>query len=84
MAFFNLQWQIIAFADMNMFEQVLNAADWVTFTIEDCEVYDKIVKVRSFKHCPWPDPTLRSDWLTGDVSLVSRFLRWQLLFLAGN
>lgn len=65
-----------------MFEQVPNAADWVMFTIEDCEVYDKIVKVRSFKHCPWPDPTLRSDWLTGDVSSVSRFLRWQLLFLA--
>lgn len=48
MAFFNLLWQIIAVAVMNTFEQVLNAADWIMFTIEDYEIYDNIVKVRSF------------------------------------
>lgn len=48
MAFFNLLWQIIAVAVMNIFEQVLNAADWIMFTIEDYEIYDNIVKVRSF------------------------------------
>lgn len=48
MAFFNLLWQIIAVAVMNIFEQVLTAADWIMFTIEDYEIYDNIVKVRSF------------------------------------
>lgn len=48
MAFFNLLWQIIAVAVMNIFEQVLNGADWIMFTIEDYEIYDNIVKVRSF------------------------------------
>ena len=48
MAFFNILWQIIAVAVMNIFEQVLNAADWIMFRIEDYEIYDNIVKVRSF------------------------------------
>lgn len=52
MAFFNLLWQIITLAVMNILEQMLNAADWIMFTIEDVEVYVNIVKVRSFKNVP--------------------------------
>lgn len=75
MAFFNLQWQIIG-----------SSKCW-TRLIGSCSLLRTVrsmVKVRSFKQFSWPDPNLRSDWLTGDVSLVSRFLRWQLLFLTGN
>lgn len=52
MAFFNLLWQIITLAVMNILEQMLNAADWIMFTIEEFEVYGNIVKVRSFKNVP--------------------------------
>lgn len=59
MAFFNLLWQIITLAVMNILEQMLNAADWIMFTIEEFEVYGNIVKVRSFKNVP--GQILRSD-----------------------
>ena len=46
MAFFNLLGQIITFAVINIFEQALDAADWIMFTSEDYEVYENLVKVR--------------------------------------
>lgn len=49
MAFFNFLGQIMTFAVVKLFEQVLNAADWIMFTIEDYEVYENIVKVRVSK-----------------------------------
>ena len=56
---------------MNILEQILNAADWIMFTIEEYEVYDNIVKVRSFKIVR--DQIHRSDWLTKDVFSFSPF-----------
>lgn len=50
MAFFNFLCQLIAFAVMNIFDQVLNVADWIMFEIEDHEVYGNLFKVRSLSN----------------------------------
>lgn len=46
---FSLLWQVVAFMIMTSFEVVVRVVDEVVFTLEDNEVYDKIVKVRYFQ-----------------------------------
>ncbi|MCJ1345893.1 hypothetical protein MMC31_004102, partial [Peltigera leucophlebia] len=48
MAFLSLLGQIITFASINIFEQALNAADWIMFNIEYYEVFENIVKFLSY------------------------------------
>ena len=47
-----LLWQILAFVIMKMFEMVAYVVDDIMFTLEDYEVYDKVIRVRSFKQYP--------------------------------
>lgn len=70
MGLFGLMLHFLAFVIMMIFQKL---ADEIMFTIEDCEVYNMIVKVRSFKHYPWPDPSLRSGWLTKDIFSFSPY-----------
>lgn len=52
MEFFGLLLQIFAFAIMTDFDKLANVPNEIMFTIEDYEVYEKIVRVRSFKRYP--------------------------------
>ena len=52
MELFGLLWQILAFVVMKIFENVAYVVDDTIFTLEDYEVYDKVVRVRSFKQYP--------------------------------
>ena len=61
MGFSGLLLQIFAFAIMAILKKLADVATEIMFTIEDYEVYGKIVRVRSFKRYAWPDPKLRSD-----------------------
>ena len=56
MELFGLQWQVLAFVIMAIFEKVAYVVDDIMFNLENYEVYDKVVKVRSFKPYPRPDP----------------------------
>lgn len=53
MEIFSLLWQIFALVVLTTFETVANVADEVMFTLEDNEIYDKIVKVRNIKQSPY-------------------------------
>lgn len=53
MEIFSLLWQIFALVVLTTFETVANVADEVMFTLEDNEIYDKIVKVRNIKQGPY-------------------------------
>lgn len=55
MEFFGLLWQVFAFVIMTIFEKVAYVVDDIMFNLEDYEVYDKIVRVRSFKQYTLPD-----------------------------
>lgn len=55
MELFGLLWQVLAFVIMAIFEKVAYVVDDIMFNLEDYEVYDKIVRVRSFKQYPLPD-----------------------------
>lgn len=52
MELLSLLWQIFAFIMMTIFEKVAYVVDDILFNLEDYEVYDKVVKVRSFKQYP--------------------------------
>ena len=52
MEFFNLLWKIFAFVIMTTFEMAANVADEVMFTLEDNDVYGKIIKVRKLQSRP--------------------------------
>lgn len=52
MEFFGLLLRIFAFAIMTDFKRLANVANKIMFMIEDYEVYDKTVRVRSFKRYP--------------------------------
>lgn len=52
MEFFGLLLQIFAFAIMTDFKKLANVANEIMLALEDYEVYDKIVRVRSFKRYP--------------------------------
>ena len=53
MEIFSLLWQIFALVVLTTFETAANVADEVMFTLEDNEIYDKIVKVRNIKQGPY-------------------------------
>ena len=53
----SLLWQFFAFAIMTSFEIVTKVADELMFTLEDNDVYGKIVKVRNLPQ--GPDQVLR-------------------------
>lgn len=46
MEYFNLLYQILAFAIMGMIEKLLSVANEVVLTIEDYEVFENVTKVR--------------------------------------
>ena len=52
MEFFGLLWQIFAFVIMTIFKKMAYVVDDIMFNLEDYEVYDKVVEVRSFKQYP--------------------------------
>lgn len=49
MELFGLLWQILVFVIVKIFDKVAYVVDDIMFNLEDYEVYDKVVKVRSFK-----------------------------------
>lgn len=50
MEVFSLLWQALAFVITTSFEIVVRVIDEVLFTLDDNEVYGKIVKVRYFHY----------------------------------
>lgn len=49
MEYFNLLYQILAFAIMSTIEKLLSVASEVMWTIEDYEVFENVAKVRNFR-----------------------------------
>lgn len=56
MEFFNLTYQILAFAIMSMIDKLLSVADEVMWTIEDYEVFENVAKVRKSQYEPHKIP----------------------------